>query len=235
MECWGGTPDLRSCKNKSAGQTPSSANFLCWWDGDLLRELLDGNQVTKYGGSALLTATGCTSINGTKSNPVLSADLFGDWREELIFSCSGKLLIFTTTIPTNHKLYTLMHDRQYRLAIAWQNVAYNQPPHPGFFLGDGMKMPPEKPNIKYYNDPIVGTISQKIQTPLKKHHSSLIAAFSNQIITVPNSAAETQTSVTVYSLAGKVLRYSTITKSKFNLQADFALPYGTYLVKMVQK
>lgn len=235
MECWGGTPDLRSCKNKSAGQTPSSANFLCWWDGDLLRELLDGNKVSKYVGGALLTANGCSSINGTKSTPVLSADLFGDWREEVIFSCNGKLRIFTTTIPTNHKLYTLMHDRQYRLAIAWQNVAYNQPPHPGFFLGDGMKMPPEKPNIIYYNDPIVGTVAPKMHTPLKKHHSSLITAFSNQVITVPNSVAGTQTVVTVYSLSGKVLRYSTLTKSKFNLQADFALPFGTYLVKMVQK
>jgi NAD(P)-dependent dehydrogenase (short-subunit alcohol dehydrogenase family) len=29
-----------------------------------------------------------------------------------------------------------MHDPQYRLAIAWQNVGYNQPPHPGFFLGE---------------------------------------------------------------------------------------------------
>jgi hypothetical protein len=35
-----------------------------------------------------------------------------------------------------------MHDPQYRLAIAWQNVAYNQPPHPGYFLGDGMRRAP---------------------------------------------------------------------------------------------
>ncbi len=235
MECWGGTPDLRTCKNKSAGQNPASTNFLCWWDGDLLRELLDGNRVTKYGGSALLTATGCSSINGTKSNPVLSADLFGDWREEVIFSCSGKLRIFTTTIPANHKLYTLMHDRQYRLSIAWQNVAYNQPPHPGFFLGDGMKMPPDKPSIKYYNEPIVGTIAKKMNTTLKNHHNSVIAAFSNRVITVPNSVAGTQTSITVYSLSGKLLRSSTITKSRFDLQTDFSLPLGTYLVKMLRE
>ena len=41
---------------------------------------------------------------------------------------------------------TLMHDPQYRLAVAWQNVACNQPPHPGFFLGEGMSEPP-KPHI----------------------------------------------------------------------------------------
>lgn len=235
MECWGGTPDLRSCKNKSAGTTPSSANFLCWWDGDLLRELLDGNQISKYGGNILLTATGCSSINGTKSNPVLSADLFGDWREEVIFSCNGKLRIFTTTIPTRYKLYTLMHDRQYREAIAWQNVAYNQPPHPGYFIGDGMKLPPSKPSIKYYNDPIVGTISSKKQSALLQHQSNMITVFSNRIIAVPDFLAGKATLVTVYSISGKVLRSSSICKSRFDLQSDFALPFGTYLVKMTQK
>ncbi len=231
MECWGGTPDLRSCKNKSAGQTPGSANFLCWWDGDLLRELLDGNRVSKYGGSALLTATGCSHINGTKSNPVLSADLFGDWREEVIFSCSGKLRIFTTTIPTKHKLYTLMHDRQYRMAIAWQNVAYNQPPHPGYFIGDGMKMPPAKPSIRYYNDPIVGTISKQMQTSSRQYHSRIITAFSNRIITIADFVPGSKISVSVYSVSGKLLRSGIINKNRFDLQSEFSLPFGTYLVK----
>nr|WP_304523471.1 hypothetical protein [Bacteroides gallinarum] len=70
--------------------------------------------------------------NGTKRTPNLSADLFGDWREEIIFCDAedpGKLRIYTTTIPTRHRLYTLMHDPVYRLGIAWQNVGYNQPPH----------------------------------------------------------------------------------------------------------
>jgi rhamnogalacturonan endolyase len=88
------------------------------------------------------------SINGTKSTPCLSADIFGDWREEVIWRTADnrELRIYTTTIPTEHRFYTLMHDPQYRLAIVWQNVAYNQPPHPGFYLGVGMK-PPPKPNI----------------------------------------------------------------------------------------
>ena len=34
-----------------------------------------------------------------------------------------------------------MHDTQYRVAIAWQNSAYNQPPHPSFYLGTDMKTP----------------------------------------------------------------------------------------------
>jgi rhamnogalacturonan endolyase len=80
------------------------------------------------------------SNNGTKSNPVLSADLFGDWREEVVWRSLGDdaLLVFSTTVPTRHRLPTLMHDRQYRVQVAAQNAGYNQPPHPSFFLGEGM-------------------------------------------------------------------------------------------------
>jgi rhamnogalacturonan endolyase len=91
----------------------------------------------------------CVSNNGSKSTPCLSADLLGDWREEVIFRTSDNqsLRVYTTTVPTAHRFVTLMHDPQYRLAIAWQNVGYNQPPHPGFFLGDGMKPAPRPPIV----------------------------------------------------------------------------------------
>jgi rhamnogalacturonan endolyase len=132
---------------------PGSCNFAVWWDGDLLRELLDRNHISKWNWETqktdrTLTAEGCTSINGTKATPCLSADLLGDWREEVIWPTEdGKALrIYTTTIPSEHRFRTLMHDPQYRLAIAWQNVAYNQPPHPSFYIGESMK-PPPKPNI----------------------------------------------------------------------------------------
>ncbi len=132
---------------------PAAMNFGVWWDGDLLRELLDKNWIAKWDWKQskmvrLLTAEDCSSNNGTKATPALCADILGDWREEVIWRTSDNraLRIYTTTIPTSHRLYTLMHDPQYRLAIAWQNVAYNQPPHPGFFLGEGMKRAP-RPNI----------------------------------------------------------------------------------------
>ncbi len=122
---------------------PAAMNFGVWWDGDLLRELLDKNWIAKWDWKEskmvrLLTAEDCSSNNGTKATPTLCADILGDWREEVIWRTSDNraLRIYTTTIPTRHRLYTLMHDPQYRLAIAWQNVAYNQPPHPGFFLGE---------------------------------------------------------------------------------------------------
>ncbi|MCF8359382.1 MAG: T9SS type A sorting domain-containing protein [Prolixibacteraceae bacterium] len=121
-------------------------NFAAWWDGDLLREMLDGNTVSKWGAGSLLTANGCLSNNGTKSTPAISGDILGDWREEVVFRTSDNqaLRVYTTTIPTEYGIYTLLHDPQYRLALAWQNVAYNQPPHTSFFIGDGMSAPPEQ-------------------------------------------------------------------------------------------
>lgn len=157
-ECWVWGAEIHGLYNakgeKIEDRIPRSCNFAVWWDGDLLRELLDKNEISKWNWKTkqtdvLLKAEGFHSINGTKSTPVLSADLIGDWREEVIL-CSDdnqSLRLYTTTIPTNHKLYTLMHDPVYRLAIAWQNVAYNQPPHVSYYIGNEMKSV-QQPNIK---------------------------------------------------------------------------------------
>jgi rhamnogalacturonan endolyase len=143
--------NLRSVTGNTAGRKPSSMNFLIWWDADPLRELLDQTKIDKYGTSAdtrLLTASGVHSNNGTKATPSLSGDLFGDWREEVIWPTSDNraLRIYATSTPTDRRLYTLMHDPLYRVSIAWQNTAYNQPPHTSFFIGDRMATPP-RPNI----------------------------------------------------------------------------------------
>ena len=139
-----GMTGLYSAKGERISDSkPSSCNFAVWWDGDLLREILDKNVISKWNWMTeklepLLVADECTSNNGTKSTPALSADLFGDWREEVIWRTKNntELRIYTTTIPTEHRLVTLMHDPIYRLGIAWQNVAYNQPPHTSFYLGE---------------------------------------------------------------------------------------------------
>jgi rhamnogalacturonan endolyase len=116
---------------------PRSVNFAVWWDGDLLRELLDRTTISKWDWTRgvevpLLVAEGCTANNGTKATPVLSADLLGDWREEVIWRSADnrELRLYTTPLPTPHRFRSLMQDPQYRLAVAWQNVGYNQPPHP---------------------------------------------------------------------------------------------------------
>lgn len=137
---------------KISSSTPS-INFGIWWDGDLSRELLDGVKIDKWVPASnssinLLTGASVSSNNGTKATPSLQADLLGDWREEVIWrkTDSTALRIYTTTAATSYKFYTLMHDPVYRLAIAWQNVAYNQPPHTSYFLGNGMGNV-SKPNI----------------------------------------------------------------------------------------
>lgn len=143
-EVWASGSPLYSSTGQNIGSAPSSTNFAIWWDGDELRELLDGTTITKYGGGTLLSASGCASNNGTKATPCLQADILGDWREEAIWRTSDNryLRIYTTTNITSRRIYTLMHDPVYRLGIAWQNVAYNQPPHTSFFLGNGMSAPP---------------------------------------------------------------------------------------------
>ncbi|MFE9029430.1 rhamnogalacturonan lyase [Streptomyces iakyrus] len=138
---------LRSATGASLGREPSSVNFLSWWDGDPVRELLDGTRIDKYGTSGdtrLLTGSGVASNNGTKSTPVLSGDILGDWREEVIWRTSDNtaLRIYSTPNQTSTKITTLLHDTQYRTALAWQNTAYNQPPHPGFFIGANMPTAP---------------------------------------------------------------------------------------------
>ncbi len=154
FEAWGGASGLRAITGANIGPAPRSQNFTIYWDGDTGVELLDGNHIDKWDWTAgttspLLTAQGASSNNGSKSTPTLSADLFGDWREELILRATDNhcLYVYTTTIPTEHRIFTLMHDPTYRLAIATQNVGYNQPPHAGFYLGFETNFPVPRPNI----------------------------------------------------------------------------------------
>jgi len=147
-ECWGSRGGLRSATGVQIGTNrPSQMNFAAWWDGDLLREALDGTQISKWtpstsSSTVLVNAAdaGAASNNGTKATPVLSADLLGDWREEVVWrnSANNALLIYSTTAPTTTRLPTLMHNPQYRAQVAAQNAGYNQPPHPSFYLGAGM-------------------------------------------------------------------------------------------------
>lgn len=142
-ECWASNaPELRNARGEViAPRRPSSFNFAVWWDGDPQRELLDRAAITKWNWhdgteTVLLSADGCASNNGTKATPVLSGDILGDWREEVIWRTADNtaLRIHVTDHATPHRHVTLLQDRQYRLALAWQNVAYNQPPHPSFDL-----------------------------------------------------------------------------------------------------
>ena len=148
----------RSCTTGEviSGYGPTTNNFRIFWDGDLQEELLSDisrhNQpiLEKWNGNGysrmypkrnanLYQIGSSMSINDTKGNPCLQADIFGDWREEMIFYDPSRINIFTTNIPTSYRVVTLMHDHTYRMGVAWQNTAYNQPPHLGYYLPDNVK------------------------------------------------------------------------------------------------
>ena len=122
----------------------SHLNQRIYWDADLLDEVMDSpgsaareGAIYKPGGGRLFTTSGCNTSNSSKNNPGAIADIFGDWREELVMRAEGnsRLRIWTTAIPTTYRLYTLWHDHQYRNAMVWQCVGYNQPPHKSYFVG----------------------------------------------------------------------------------------------------
>lgn len=121
-------------------------NMAVWWDGDLLRELLDKNVVSKYDWkekvcNRLAVFEGCISNNGTKSNPCLQGDMVGDWREEVLLRTEDNtaLHLYVSTIPTEYRFHTFLEDPVYRISIATQNVAYNQPTQPGFYFGPELR------------------------------------------------------------------------------------------------
>jgi rhamnogalacturonan endolyase len=148
-------------------------NFLVYWDGDLSRELLDANIIQKYyaatgttkrfyGPLDGYTLTGGSTNNYSKRNPSLVADIWGDWREEIIMPVNkgsatdqAYLRIYTSTIPTDYRITTLMHDCQYRLSVAWQNVGYNQPTHASYYIGSVALATDESGNTLNYLAPAV--------------------------------------------------------------------------------
>ena len=123
-----------------------SCNMAVWWDGDLLRELLDRNIVSKYNWKKgvcerIAIFEGALSNNGTKATPCLQGDIVGDWREEVLLRTADNtaLRLYVSTIPTDYRFHTFLEDPVYRISIATQNVSYNQPTQPGFYFGPDLQ------------------------------------------------------------------------------------------------
>lgn len=146
-----------------------SCNMAVWWDGDLLRELLDRNRISKYNWEKgicerIAIFEGTLSNNGTKANPCLQGDIVGDWREEVLMRTTDNtaLRLYVSTIPTDYRFHTFLEDPIYRISIATQNVAYNQPTQPGFYFGPelqgtvfrGCEIPGKKTVVNDSNTPL---------------------------------------------------------------------------------
>ena len=149
VEMWswatGGVVDIKGEK-VTTKMRRFPTNMAVWWDGDLLRELLDRNVVSKYDWEAgvcrqMTVFDGCVSNNGTKATPCLQGDIIGDWREEVLLRTedNSALRLYVTTIPTEYRFHTFLEDPVYRISIATQNVAYNQPTQPGFYFGPELR------------------------------------------------------------------------------------------------
>lgn len=151
VEMWSGdSQGIRNVKGEIIAPKMRNmpTNMAVWWDGDLLRELLDRNMIIKYDWEnkkfvPLVKFTGTLFNNGTKSNPCLQGDIIGDWREEVLVRSENNaaLRLYVSTIPTEYRFHTFLEEPIYRISIATQNVGYNQPTQPGFYFGpDLIKM-----------------------------------------------------------------------------------------------
>lgn len=204
---------IHDAKGKKLWDVLPSQNFRIYFDGDLQDELLDavgspkagtyayntGGKIDKWNQSSkgidryfsFYNVEGSSLNNYTKANPCLVADILGDWREELITrsgSDQNKIIIFSTAVTSPHRVYTLMHDSQYRLGIAWQNVAYNQPPHLSYYLPDNVGK-----NLK---QPSLYTVGKggAVVYPSSSSSSETPAVSSSSVTPAQSSSSETPTS-----------------------------------------
>ncbi|MCI9846413.1 T9SS type A sorting domain-containing protein [Flavobacterium pectinovorum] len=248
-EMWSSSGNLYNVQDGQIGTSrptngSQAVNGAVWWDGDLGRELLDGtimdkwNPVTKSLNRlfTIYQAAPVSHNNDTKKNPALTGDILGDWREEIILRRTDNtaLILFTTNIASDYRIPTLMHDPQYRTAIAWQNSAYNQPPHPSYFLGYDMAPVPAS-NI------VIKDISN---LGIKK-----TASVSAEVLVYPNPSSgqfnirfngykSTKATVVISDITGQIIVQKNIELTGNDQNAAFSIPnhnQGVYLLKVISE
>jgi rhamnogalacturonan endolyase len=231
-EMWSSATDgTYNCKGTKISSNKGLTNFRIYWDGDLQDELLEGNIIDKWNGNGttrLATLAG-NSCNGTKKTPNITADLLGDWREEVILhDGSSKLYLYTTTIATTHRLYTLMHDAGYRAGIASEQSSYNQPPHLSFFLGSGVDKAP-KPNMYVVGGPIVSN-NAMIPKAAFKTEKCIQKIAGLQTFSV-NRGIHGKSEINVFNLSGHLVKRAVVANGTVNLRS-FGISEGTFIVKI---
>ncbi|MBQ9200804.1 MAG: hypothetical protein IJ154_00315 [Bacteroidales bacterium] len=167
-EYWGYGNNVYNVKGEVITTKRPSTNFRTYWDADLLEECTERGVITKYQSSSDshrtlvdFVSTYKAGTNMIKATPCLQADIFGDWREEQIYydsSTKSKLMIFSTNLPTNYRVPTLMHDHHYRMSTVTQTAAYNQPPHLSYYLPDYIQYLTDNPKI-----PVDGQLGQALE------------------------------------------------------------------------
>lgn len=253
-EMWGSAGgNVYDSKGNSISTSVPSYNFGIWWDGDLGRELLEGNVMDKWNPTTksagrlytIYADYSVSSNNSTKKNPCLQADILGDWREEMIFRKydNTELVIFTTDTPTNYRIPTLMHDSQYRTAIAWQNSGYNQPPYPSFYIGYDMATDPTTGNVITPTPNIyVAKVNSLGLTTNNGVASSIMKAYPNPtsgLFSLQLESLESgKATVKIVALNGQIVKQRDVLLTGqsqtvlFDISAEAA---GMYLIKVTTK
>jgi hypothetical protein len=246
-EMWSSSGNLYNVQDGQIGTSrptngSQSVNGAVWWDGDLGRELLDGtimdkwNPVTKSLNRlfTIYQVAPVSSNNDSKKNPALTGDILGDWREEIILRRTDNtaLILFTTNIVTDYRIPTLMHDPQYRTAIAWQNSAYNQPPHPGFFLGYDMTQAPT-PNIAIKDISNLGVKKATVTTAEVLVYPN---PSSGQFNVRFNGFKTARATVVISNITGQIVLKKEIELTGNDQNVAFSIPnhnYGVHLLKVI--
>lgn len=226
-----------------------SNNFRIFWDGDLYDELLDGTEITSWNGSTMeriFNADGCTKINGTKSNPCLQADLFGDWREEVIYPTTdgNSLRVYTTNIKTDYKMKSLMFDGLYRNGVAAEQTTYNQPPHISYYLsedsfyGEMTGIDVENTKATYYAGEEFDKSALTVTVHYSEHEDRIVSNYSisgynpltagEQELTVKYLGCEKKVAVTVIGETG-----ISVTPSKAEYEVGEELYKASLDVKLI--
>jgi rhamnogalacturonan endolyase len=238
-ECWtsDGVFNNANLTGSAIGSGSPSVGYRIWWDGDLLSEQANATSVSKWsypgmpsGGFSGVTLAG--HVTGSGYMTPLICDMFGDWREELLIEQTGNtaMRIYTTTIPTEHRIYTLLHNPQYRNAMIERG--YIQSKFVDYFLGEGMAEPP-KPNMTYPDGivPVVPDIRRTGRT-LASSAGTTMMVMAGKSFTLPGVSAEARRMISVYTCSGKLVARLPVGGNNVDLEKQFGLSNSMFVIKL---
>jgi len=215
-----------------------AVNFRIWWDGDVLSECLDGNILSKYAypgmpvGNAMSNVT-LEGIFGPRNAAPLYGDMFGDWREEVLLEnpTSTAFRVYTTTIPTEKRIYCLMHDPEYRNSMC--EKGYIQSHMVDYYLGDGMTDPP-KPNITYPGGVTVLPNTRSTIGLLANSGTITMRVMTGKSYTLPGVSAGASRWLSIYTCSGELVARGKVGSNVINLGKQFGLANAVFVVKLAK-
>ena len=224
------------CNGDSISTKRPSVNFRTYWTGNLSEELQEKGVISQWVNktSSCTTVTdfvstyGC-GVNLIKDTPSLQADILGDWREECIYydeKTKSNLMIFSTPFTSPYRVPCLMHDHIYRMSICWQNVAYNQPPHLGYYLRDYVKY--QQSNPTGISRPVLTDEQSNVEIPFTLISDGIVIRYTD----MDNASS----SIRVYSLDGLCVYHVTNRlqgSGEIKLEGLEGLKKGVYLLSVV--